>query len=827
MKQTAKQENKAVELQHDGMITVATGNSRVSKSWKPQQMLWSQLVSRLSKTNRTGETIEEYKRMSKADQDRIKDVGGFVGGVLSGGRRTADAVKWRHVVTLDADFPADTPLWDEYELMVGKAGLIYSTHKHEPTAPRLRLVIPLSRAVNPDEYQAVSRRIAGWLGIDQFDDTTYQAHRLMYWPSTSRNGEFVFQYLDGEWVDPDEILATYTDWTDAVQWPESSRRASDMKRMANKQGDPEDKPGVIGAFCRTYDIGSAIETFIPDQYVSAGEDRFSYTGGSTAAGAVVYDDKFLYSHHGTDPVGGRLVNAFDLIRIHLFGEEDIEASSETPVNKLPSFQSMSLLAAGDKNTKKTILTERIRNAQEEFGEILEHNSENVPESVPLDLFEDDDEWLEKLDMTAKGKVKESIGNAVTILERDPLIRSTFGLNEFTGRVNLRKNLPWRRKEDGLLWSDVDDADLRHYMELGYNHTHKGNIEAAFTSVTRKNRFHPVREYLNGLVWDGTARIESLLIDYLGASDNEYVRAVTRKTLVAAVARIMEPGAKFDHMLTLVGKQGVGKSTLFNILAGEWFSDSFHTFQGKEAYEQLQGAWIVEIAELAATKKADVESMKQFITKRVDSYRQAYGRHITEFKRQSIFIGTTNDYEFLQDRTGNRRFWVIEVGVEPTLFSMWDDLNRDEVNQIWAEAVYYYKEGEELRLPPEIEALAAEAQHSHVEGSPIEGMIQEYLEIPITEDWYEKTIQARRQYIQAYNIGTELTEIGEVRRDRVCAIEIWLELMEGRKSDFPIRDKREINQILGSLPGWKRPDTGSGKQRFGNEYGIQKAYLRDI
>lgn len=825
-KHTAKQETAPnIQLQHDGQLTIATGNSRTSKTWKNEDFFWSELVARLGRTNRTGETIEEYKKMAKSDQDRIKDVGGFVGGTILGGRRVADAVKWRQVVTLDADHPAESPLWEDFELMVGCAGLIYSTHKHQPDQPRLRLVFPLSRPVTADEYQAIARRIAGWLGIDQFDDTTYQPHRLMYWPSTSSNGEFYFKYLDAPWVDVEETLATYPDWTDTSFWPESSRRATELKRLASKQGDPEEKPGIIGAFCRTYSIQEAMEKFLPDVYAPAGEDRFTFAGGSTAAGAVIYEDKFLYSHHGTDPVSGRLVNAFDLVRIHKFEDLDIEFSPDTPVNKLPSFLAMQDLASGDGGTKSTILTERRRNAEHEFDLILERNDSNVPFEKEEESVIDFDNWEQKLDLTRSGRVLETIGNAVTILERDPALRFTFGLNEFTGRVNVKRDLPWRRKSDGLLWTDVDDADLRHFMEVAHGHTHKGNIETAFSSVTRRNRFHPVREYLDKLVWDGTARIGSLLVDFLGAEDTEYVRTVTHKTMVAAVARIFEPGVKFDYMLTLVGPQGVGKSTLFHILAGEWFSDSFHTFQGKEAYEQLQGAWIVEIAELAATKKSDVESMKQFITKRVDSYRQAYGRHISEFKRQSIFIGTTNDYEFLRDRTGNRRFWVVEVGVEPTLYSMWDDLTQEDVNQMWAEALHYYRAGEELRLPAEMEREAALAQDDHVEESPLKGIIEEYLEIPITEDWYDLPLHKKKQYIQQYKSDTELGMIGEVQRTKVCAVEIWVEMLGKDRGDFQRRELNEIKGAMAAIKGWDRPKTSSGKQRFGEGYGIQTAYIR--
>jgi len=232
---------------------------------------------------------------------------------------------------------------------------MYSTHSHTPSAPRLRLVIPLKRPVSPDEYQAVSRRIAGDLGIDFFDDTTYEAHRLMYWPSTSKDGEFIFKYLDEEWADPDEILARYPDWKDPSYWPESSQTKAERKKLADKQGDPREKPGIVGAFCRTYTIAQVIEKFLSDVY-APGDDpsRYTYIPGSTAGGLVLYDrDNFAYSYHATDPICGKLCNAFDLVRLHKFGDLDDDAKEGTPVNKLPSYLAMQELAEKDEMVRKT------------------------------------------------------------------------------------------------------------------------------------------------------------------------------------------------------------------------------------------------------------------------------------------------------------------------------------------------------------------------------------------------------------------------------------------------------------------------------------------
>jgi P4 family phage/plasmid primase-like protien len=355
------------KIKFDGSITIATGKSRKETNWKNKELLWSELLKRLSRTTRTGETYSEYKSLPKSQQDEIKDVGGFVGGTLKGGRRKAESVVWRQLLTLDADF-VKGDLWASVEMLFDYACAVYSTHKHHPDSPRLRLVIPLSRPITPDEYQAVSRRVAADIGIDFFDDTTFEPARLMYWGSTSQDAEFVFEYQDEKWLDPDSVLAKYSDWTDPASWPESSRVQQSRKRMADKQGDPLQKPGVIGAFCRAYTISEAIEKFLPDVYEPAADGRFTYLDGSTTGGLITYDhDTFAFSHHGTDPIGGQLVNAFDMVRIHKFEELDEGAGPGAAITKLPSYKAMTEFAESDETVAEIRKEERLAAIEEDFG----------------------------------------------------------------------------------------------------------------------------------------------------------------------------------------------------------------------------------------------------------------------------------------------------------------------------------------------------------------------------------------------------------------------------------------------------------------------------
>jgi len=797
--ETVAENNSNIKIKNDGQVSLAVGNSKTSKHWKNRSIMYSALVDKLSQTTRTPETYAEYKKMSKTDRDRIKDVGGFVGGSLKEGRRKAENVQNRTMLTLDLDY-VNGDVWESIELLFDFAITMYSTHTHTADNPRLRLIIPLSRPVLPDEYQAIARMIASDLGIDQFDDTTYEPCRLMFWPSTSSDGEYVFKVQDLPWLNPDEVLDRYTfGWQDVSYWPESSRARAKLNKAISKQEDPLNKKGIIGAFCRTYSISEAIAEFLSEVYVpGADETRYTYAEGSTSGGVVVYDDKFSYSHHGTDPASCILCNAFDLVRIHKFGELDDEAKEDTPANRMPSFTKMTELASSDKNVLVTIGQEKMMSAQEEFDAVEE---------------EYDTDWLSELEYTEQGKLRSTISNFSLIIENEPLLMGKIAYNEFSNRANVIGQLPWRVKGNLQDWTDTDDSGLREFIEKHYGISSTAKCADALALSFEKHRFHPIKDYLNSLEWDGEKRVDTLLIDYLGAEDSKYVRTVTRKVLVAAVARVFNPGCKFDNMLILSGKQGVGKSTIIKKLGKEWYSDSLSTVSGKDAYEQLQGVWILEMAEMMATKKADIEATKHFLSKQEDIYRVAYGRRTSRFPRQCIFIGTSNEHEFLRDKTGNRRFWPVDIYEHEPKLDVFKDLDH--------EPVQLYKDKEPLYLSAEEEQEAKKQQDDHSEESAKAGLIEEYLNKPITDNWYSLSINDRRLYIQGGDFGEEPK--GEIKRIKTCVMEIWCELFNGDPKQLTPLVSREINEILKGLKGWKQYD---GRLRFGKIYGVQRAFVRE-
>ena len=781
-------------------MKIAIANSRTDKKLKNKEMSWEEFTKRCSSTIRTTETVEEYRKMNKGDKANIKDRGGFVAGELKEGRRKNGMVRCRSALTLDMDY-AEPGSWERITLLFDFKCCVYSTHKHTPENPRLRLIVPLTRDISEEEYPAVARMVAKEIGIDLFDDTTYEACRLMYWPSTSSNGEFFFDEQDGAELDPDKYLAMYADWHDASTWPVSSRQSEAVTRQVAEQADPTTKPGVIGTFCRAYTMEEAIETFLGEIYEpSAMNGRYDYIPADSSAGVVVYDGKFAYSHHATDPVCGKLLNAFDLVRLHRFGDLDEKMPLDTPVGKLPSYKAMSEFALEDAKVKAVFAEERQAQAVAEF---------------------DDEDWESKLAIDKAGNVKDTLSNICTILRCDKNLQGIV-FNQFKSMLDVISPLPWPQVKPG--WNDTDLACAKLYFERTYGVWSPTKFKDALLAVTSAERlYHPIKEYLSTLKWDGVPRIDSLLIDYLGAEDTPYVRAVTRKTLVAAIARIYKPGVKFDSILVLNGPQGLGKSTLFAILGKQWFSDSLSIsdMKDKTAPEKLQGYWILEISELNGIKKMDVEVVKSFITRTDDKYRQAYGVSVESHPRNCVIVGTTNsDGGFLRDITGNRRFWPVRVSGH-SKYKPWE---LKDVDQVWAEAIEYYRNGEQLFLKDDIAIEAYNQQREAMETDDREGIVDEYLNRLLPADWDTYDLFQRRAFLNGSDFGELKTE-GTVKRTRVCAMEVWCECFGKPRESLKKSDSYEIESILFKLGGWKRYSGNSQSKLRIPGYGLQKTYVR--
>lgn len=770
-------------------LAIAYGNSCMAKTWSNKTIQFDALCERLKNTIRTSETVAEYPKLPKAERDRIKDKGGFVGGKLAGGRRKKDTVVCRSMLTHDADHATEDFI-ERYELLYGYKSCLYTTHSHTPENPRVRIITPLARDVTPDEYAAITRYIAAELGIDCFDPCSYIPHQLMYWPTTPSNGEYIFTEVDGEVLDPDKFLAAHPDWRDCSQLPTSSRESTVRAKSTKKQKDPLSKEGVVGAFCNAFSITQAIDRFLPSVYVpSTIPGRYSYAEADSVAGLVIYDDDtFAYSHHATDPAYQMEMNAFDLVRVHLYPDED----------EKKSYKAMADFAITVDEVKRELTRMRLEQANEDFS---------------------GDDWQTALEYDRKGNLVDSLDNLVLILRNDEELHN-IAFNLHRDGIDANGGLPWDQLKDG--WNDSDYAALKVYLSNRYGLYSPTKTKDAILAVAAERSYHPIKEYLEALPdWDGVPRIDTLYIDYLGADDTTYSRAVSRKSMVAAVARIYEPGVKFDSVPILNGPQGIGKSTLFYKLAGKWFSDSLSLtdMKDKSGPEKLQGYWILELGELAGMRKTDVETVKSFISRVDDKYRASYGVAVESHPRQCIIVGSTNaESGFLRDITGNRRFWPIKVSGN-SVKKPWM-LTKNDVEQLWAEALVIYRKGEKLYLEGAEAMQAITEQAAAMETDEREGLVRTYLETLLPENWDAMSLYDRRNFLNGSDFSARGK--GTVQRQTVCNMEIWCECFGKDGSIMQTRDSYAIASIMKKIEGWER----NGKKTV-PIYGQQRLYTRKV
>ena len=772
-------------------LAIAYGNSRQAKNWVNKTIRYEDLKERLKVTIRTAESAEEYAKMSKAQRDAAKDHGGFVGGVLKGGRRKVDAVELRSMIALDGD-RIDKAFLDAYEQNAPYTSCLYTTHSSTEMNPRVRLVFPLLRDVTSEEFVAVSRYLAQMLGIDFFDECSYQPNQLMYWSSSPQNGVFVFKEVEKEWLDPDAILSAHPEWTDPTRLPTSSRESKANQVTQQKVQDPLEKEGTVGIFNRVFfPVTRALETFLADIYEpTESESRWHLIASGSIAGVEIKDEKFVYSHHAKDPAYLKLCNAFDIVRIHKFGDLDDKAS----------FRAMCDFAMQQDEVKIVAANERLSEAEKDFAESV------------------DDEWKKRLQRNKNGVLENNLHNIRLIMENDPYMKNIV-FNQLADGMEIRGAVPW--KHPARFWRDADDAQLICYIDASYGSFSQRNYDIAVTKAADDRSYHPIKEYFDGLpVWDEMPRVDTVLIDYLGAQDNAYVRAVTRKALCAAYMRIYHPGIKFDYITVLNGNQGIGKSTLIAKLGMEWFADSLtlSDMNDKTAAEKLQGYWIHEIGEMAGMRKAELEKVKAFVSRQDDKYRASFGRRVTPHPRQCIFFGTTNSENgYLRDITGNRRFWNVKVTGEGRM-KPWD-LGQETVDQIWAEVIVLSNAGEELFLDHTLEDYARKEQSEAMEQDDREGLVARYLDMLLPETWDTMDVHQRRDYVQ--DPDGLLNAKGTMHRETVSNIEIWCECFGKAKEDIKPADSYAISAIMARLPDWSRPET----RRRIPIYGLQRLYKK--
>lgn len=782
--------------------TLSVAGSSASLKWTTVKYTWSDFLERLNRDIRSTETMRDFDRLDRTARANLKDVGGYMAGELSGARRLKSAVLSRSMITLDVDY-ADSLFPVEFGTRFpGVAAVIYNTRSDREKGRRFRVVIPFAEEVqDAAQYEAAARKMAELLGIDLFDPTTFQAERMMYWQSLSSDQPKVFKVFEGEPISAEYLLSLYgnnEEWRDIRNWAFKSDQEKETRAIVSKAmaQSPREKAGLVGAFCRAYSVPAAIEKYLSDVYeIAPGNDRYTYKAGHSVGGMIVFDDLFCFSYHSTDPIAdGHAYNAYDLVRVHKFGH----------LGKEDSTKEMNKLVCADKECVKDMVTpDADLDDYDDYGDAVKSDStEEVTELV----------W----DLDGKGNKQVTVNNFVNAFKSDPLLNGLLAYDMLKETIVFtRPSFTAKGSKKGDLVNDTDISIIKGRIERMHGIYNDAKLNDAIEQVSSDNAFHPIKLYLESLTWDGVPRIDTFLVDYMGAEDNAYTREAFRKMLLAAVTRIYEPGQKFDTALVFYSEQGVGKSTLIQRLSKGWFNDSLTNLSGKESYEAIQFAWLVELAELSALRKSDVEAVKNFISKREDTYRGAYARRVKTHKRQCVFFGSTNDDEFLKDATGNRRFFPVGVKRTRKTRLIFEPEFDAIVDQLWAEAMEGYMLGEALTLSDEAEAIAGGTREEFTERTPIQGLIEEYLDRLFPADYEDRFLAQRLDFLNG-DLGEEGTET----KNSFSLIELWTEALGRRKDEYTVVKARELSNAVKALKGWKRD-----KQARQKIYGPQVIYRR--
>ena len=393
-----------------------------------------------------------------------------------------------------------------------------------------------------------------------------------------------------------------------------------------------------------------------------------------------------------------------------------------------------------------------------------------------------DVWKKRLEKTRAGEYSTNLANISLVLRKAPEFLGKFGLDQFSHTLMVLEDLPWGECKEPRPIEDSDPIKFQEWLQNNQiNLKAKSTAQDALLSVASENPFNPLQDYLNGLDWDGIKRVDTWLVDYLGAEDKEFVRAVGRKFLVSAVARVMQPGCKVDTMLVLEGEQGIGKSQTLQALAEPWVLEELSDMKSKDCKQEIQGQWFVEVSELDAMKRNEIETVKAFITKQKDTFRPSYGRFAKEHPRQCVLIGTTNSDAYLRDHTGNRRFWPVRCG-SADLVAL-----RQSRQQLWAEAVVAYRSDEQWWLEEDESVLAREEQAERFE-----------------HDVWQDAVN---------------TWLGQTTKSKVTGLDIMEDCLGLERSQQGIVTGRRISQIM-EQAGWPRTRRVKRKDKDGV---IRKVY----
>jgi predicted P-loop ATPase len=874
---------KAMSRNDRHIVRFASGTGASFGKAKNETLTWKQFKALFLRPMTTSERLKDYLKLPDNEQLHLKASNGWIYRTQvvigdRGMRRNRNSGMPSDLITLDFDY-ATPEFFDD--IINGRIEtefeyFIHTSRRHTEEKPRFRMFIPVNKAIPNDIYPAVSRIFARKIdpAMEFVDKVSFRPAQMMFKPTCSKDGDFVFWENQGELLDWSEMLdvfeATEADWRNLDNLPKVP--GEHLRESAEKAEVPTDKLGVVGDFCRAYDIHEAIATFLPDRYAPSddmgGKARYTYLLGTTTNGAEVQDDGlFLYSHHGSDPCADMLVNAFDLVRIHLHGDKDKEDDFDKPITKRPSYLQMVEFIQNDDRYRAQVVKSRydMDAMEEDFTDDMVE-VEYVDETEDLDSDEEaeiealvgkpakaikrDTEgapispvkakrkrrppppegWVSTLDMTLDGNIISNAPNIAQIIQNDPRLRNCVEYNEFMGRVVSREPIKTRLSyvAQAVVRDPINGTPLedRNYFAVkmilqapngpgkpgyGLRTVTDADLYGAVDNAAATCSFNPIVEFLRSGKHDGVARAESMFIAYCGCPDTPYYREAALKFLLGAVARAFEPGCKFDFAPIFAGAQGKRKSTMINILAKSWYGELKADFSNEaKLIESMQNCWIMEMPELSSIGRSRIEDIKAFLSAKSSTARLAWARTPKVFPRQCVFVGSTNDDQYLIDSTGNRRWWPIPVEV--------DQIDTDklalEVDQIWAEAVVLY---DQMRAEQPVGDLPLYL--THPESIAEANRLQEAARIQTESDGYAELIADwLDKLVPPAGFDDFDDAMGSPKmqhRRRVTVMEIWKEAMNmGDK--HTIADSRAITKAL-KLNGWVDGSSGKDENRKSFRY----------
>lgn len=765
----------------DITLAIATAPKRDSKTWKNETITWDQFL--------------EWCQAP----DNKKEAGNYVFGRLNGTRRTKRTIEARSAVTLDVDFPSAGFLVDVRLLDLHLVW--HTTYSATPEEPRYRLVIPLDREVNPFEYEAAARAVMDMLGTEQFDPGSVQPERYMFRPAAQRADWYEWEEVNGRTATASELIAAAPLTLEDIP----------LGKPPRWKQSPFEMKGIIGEFNRAHqDLDELIETYdLP--YDKVGDSRWTLHGAASAAGVGQVRAGLWFSHHANDPAYGQACSAFDLVRLHHFQDLDENSKEGTPVNRLPSHLRMLEAAEIDPAT----MNERWSDMQADFGgsgsPAPAPATPAAPASAQSQPRNAQSDWRTNLAVNRAGAVTDTLANWDLIRANDPAFK-VICWNAMTRAVEVTDDLPWRTREaHSATWTNIDDSSMMIHLERHYRglRVAQYRVTSFIHDHASANVVNPVKDWLVGLKWDGTERLEECLP---GVRSTTFTRMVARKSLVAAVARMMQPGVKWDHSLILYGPEGLGKSFWIDKMSRGWTA-TLGDLRSKDTLITLDRSWIVVADEGHSLKKSDADVLKEFLTRGNDVWRAPYETQATDHPRRCVVWGTTNDDVFLRNAEGNRRFLIVHCEDRVDF----DLLTPEYVDQVWAEAYHLWMNGEALFLDLDEQELAGEERERFTEDDAQAGSIEEYLETPVPGDWDYMSPASRAQH---YLDAQADMASGSDQIQVVCATQIWREALGEPRHPRKI-DLQMIHESMKNVGGWRKR---KGRTRI-KGYGPQMVYER--